>query len=450
MNKKLIILFFITFLFNIGFGQNLLLLENFNYPVGDSIVNSIANYGWTAHSARNINPLLVTSPGLTFPGYISSGIGNAVTVTGGSSSREDANKVFTEQTSGNVYVSFMVNVSSAPLDTLDYFLHLGPTPIGNIFRGRVFVRRDASNNLSFGLSKGAATGANVIKTDFNYSFNTTYLIVLKYSIISGSSNDSVSLFIFTGAIPTTEPTTPTIGPAGDAAQSDINPGTIALRQGGLTYNVKVDGIRVADSWLEAPLPVQLSSFIGYFLSNNSVKLEWETISEINNFGFYVEKLNPITNIFTTIEESFQPGAGSSLEPRKYSWIDENANGENLQYRLRQVDTDGLESYFGPIMLNPTSVKNPEVVPGEFRLNQNYPNPFNPKTNISFTVAKSGYTTLKVYNVLGNEITTLFNTIAEPGKEYILEFDASKLSSGIYYYQLSNSNQIQTRKMLLMK
>lgn len=449
MKKLLTILVFVFAVFlsyQMSSAQTLLLNENFDYPAGDSLVL----HGWSPHSSRNVVPLTVTSPGLIFSNYISSGIGNAVTVTGGSGAREDANKTFTAQTSGNVYVSFMVKVSDAPLDTIDYFLHLGPASIGTNFKGRVFVRRDALNNISFGLSKGVAGGANVIRTDFTYSMNTTYVLVLKYSIVAGTNNDLVSLFIFNTSIPTSEPETPTLGPVGDAAQADISPGSIALRQGSLNYNLVVDGIRVADSWLEAPLPVQLSSFVGYFINNNSVKLEWETISEKNNFGFYVEKLNPVTNLFTTIEESFQPGAGTTLEPKRYFWIDENAIEENLQYRLKQVDNDGLESYFGPIMLNPNSADNPAIIPAEFKLNQNYPNPFNPKTNISFTVANNGYTTLKVYNLLGNEVATLFAGIAEVGKRYEVTFDATKHSSGIYFYKLSSSGQIQTRKMLLVR
>lgn len=219
---------------------------------------------------------------------------------------------------------------------------------------------------------------------------------------------------------------------------------------GNVANIYLDQIHYSNKIEQIRLPVVISSFVGYFISNNSVKLEWETISEINNFGFYVEKLNPITNLFTTIEESFQPGAGNSFQPKQYTWTDENATESNLQYRLKQLDNNGLESYFGPIMLNPNSAENPEVIPVEFKLNQNYPNPFNPQTSITFTVANSGFTTLKVYNILGNEISTLFNSIAEAGKKYNVEFNASSLPSGIYFYKLSNSGEIQTRKMVLLK
>ncbi len=198
------------------------------------------------------------------------------------------------------------------------------------------------------------------------------------------------------------------------------------------------------------LPVQILSFIATFVDHNSVRLEWETISEVNNYGFYVQKLDPITNLFATIEESFQPGAGTSNQPRTYYWNDENPIETNLQYQLKQVDNDGLVNYFGPIMLNPNLIKQTDIVPTVFKLNQNYPNPFNPNTTISFNVTNSGHTTLKVYNLLGNEIKTLFSGNAEAGKRYEIEFDASNLTSGIYFYKLSSNGNIQVRKMTLMK
>ncbi len=197
------------------------------------------------------------------------------------------------------------------------------------------------------------------------------------------------------------------------------------------------------------LPVQLSSFIGYFVTNNSVKLEWETISEKNNFGFYVEKFNSSLNSFVTVSDLI-PGVGHSLQPQRYTWTDENAIEQNLQYRLMQVDNDGLVSYFGPIMLNPTSVKDNEIIPAVFKLYPNYPNPFNPKTLIKFSVAKSGFTTLKVYNILGNEVATLYSGNAEAGKIYQIEFDASQHTSGIYFSKLTNSSDVQLVKMVLTK
>ena len=82
--------------------------------------------------------------------------------------------------------------------------------------------------------------------------------------------------------------------------------------------------------------------------------------------------------------------------------------------------------------------------------QNYPNPFNPSTVIKFAVAESQQASLTVYDILGNEITQLFNETAEAGKVYEIEFDASDLSSGVYYYRLSTPQKSLVRKMLLLK
>lgn len=92
--------------------------------------------------------------------------------------------------------------------------------------------------------------------------------------------------------------------------------------------------------------------------------------------------------------------------------------------------------------------NSGVVNG-YQLSQNYPNPFNPTTNINFAVAKEGFVTLKVYNVLGAEVATLINKNMTSGN-YSVDFDASKLASGTYIYQLNVNGQKLSNKMLLMK
>ena len=86
---------------------------------------------------------------------------------------------------------------------------------------------------------------------------------------------------------------------------------------------------------------------------------------------------------------------------------------------------------------------------DFSLAQNYPNPFNPATIISWEMPVSGFTTLKVYDVLGNEITTLVNE-EKPAGRYEINFDANNLSSGVYYYRITTGNFTQTKKMILMR
>ena len=192
------------------------------------------------------------------------------------------------------------------------------------------------------------------------------------------------------------------------------------------------------------LPVQIVSFVGNFIGANSVKLEWQTISEVNNYGFNVQRRNG--NEYVTA--GFVAGKGTTLEPQSYSFVDENATG-SVEYRLEQIDNNGLKNYFGPIMLNPNSVAN-DIVPAVFKLNQNYPNPFNPSTKISFSLAENGYTSLKIYNILGREVATLLAGNAEAGKRYVVNFGAENLPSGLYFSKLQSGNTVEIRKMTFIK
>jgi len=88
-------------------------------------------------------------------------------------------------------------------------------------------------------------------------------------------------------------------------------------------------------------------------------------------------------------------------------------------------------------------------PNNFILYQNYPSLFNPATDISFKVAKDEFVSLKIYDVFGNEIKTLASEEKEPG-EYKIVFDATALSSGVYFYQLKTESFVQTKKMILMR
>jgi len=97
----------------------------------------------------------------------------------------------------------------------------------------------------------------------------------------------------------------------------------------------------------------------------------------------------------------------------------------------------------------TSVEKEEELPKKFSLAQNYPNPFNPSTKISFTIAETRFTSLKVYDVLGNEVATLTNK-EKPAGEYEIKFTGNELTSGVYFYQLRVGSFIETKKMILMK
>jgi hypothetical protein len=100
--------------------------------------------------------------------------------------------------------------------------------------------------------------------------------------------------------------------------------------------------------------------------------------------------------------------------------------------------------------NPVGVEYEEGQPvSEYSLTQNYPNPFNPSTQIKFALKESGYVTLKVYDALGKEVATLVKGDYTSGS-YNVSFDASGLSSGIYFYRLETGSFVQTNKMMLLK
>ncbi len=133
--------------------------------------------------------------------------------------------------------------------------------------------------------------------------------------------------------------------------------------------------------------------------------------------------------------------------------------DHFYYKICAKDTQNLYSVFSnevsidgyKIYKISTTPENEiqSIVPEEFLLSQNYPNPFNPTTRISFTLSEAGFVTLKVYDILGREVTTLFSKVMSAGK-YEVDFDASQLPSGTYIYSINAGKQQISKKMLLIK
>jgi hypothetical protein len=190
-----------------------------------------------------------------------------------------------------------------------------------------------------------------------------------------------------------------------------------------------------------PLPVELSSFSAVIV-DNGVKLKWRTETEVNNYGFEVERQRLEVRSEKWEKIGFVEGHGNSNSPKDYSFLDENISSGKFQYRLKQLDTDGNFEYSKIIEVDLGS-------PGKFELSQNYPNPFNPTTTISFSLSQSGNVTLKIYNTIGEQVAELVNGYKEAGI-YSINFDASKLNSGVYIYQITTNNLAQTKKMMLIK
>ncbi len=217
------------------------------------------------------------------------------------------------------------------------------------------------------------------------------------------------------------------------------------------------------------LPVELTSFTGTAI-NNLVRLIWQTATEVNNYGFEIERAidvdpSSLNNgyIATGWENiGFVQGHGNSNSPKYYSFTDSFPPSGKLFYRLKQVDTDGKFEYSDVVEVDVSS-------PDKLRLEQNYPNPFskgvdgNSSTIIEYAIPskgtqdlnKSGQSfasqkvTLKIYDILGRKVATLVNEEQPPGN-YKIRFNGNELPSGIYFYQLRYGEFADTKKMIMMK
>ena len=149
-----------------------------------------------------------------------------------------------------------------------------------------------------------------------------------------------------------------------------------------------------------------------------------------------------SDISTWKKIGFVYGHGSSTSPINYSFEDKNLTaGTDFTYRLKQIDYSGNFEYSKEIEI--------KITPAEISLYQNYPNPFNPVTDIKFTLPKDARVTLKIYNIIGEEVTSLINGFEKAGFHNV-QFNGSNLASGTYFYRLQTGNYIQTRKMILLK
>jgi len=179
------------------------------------------------------------------------------------------------------------------------------------------------------------------------------------------------------------------------------------------------------------VPVELVWFTAN-ANGNSVTLNWHTSTETNNSGFSLERKQVNSSQSTVRNEewseiNFISGHGTTTETQTYSFVDENLASGKYLYRLKQIDFDGTIEYSNEVEVNVS-------VPEKFELSQNYPNPFNPGTKIKYQIASSNNISLKIYDVLGNEVSSLVNEV-QPAGNYEITFDASSLSSGTYFYKL---------------
>lgn len=190
-----------------------------------------------------------------------------------------------------------------------------------------------------------------------------------------------------------------------------------------------------------PLAVQLSSFTGRIINEDEVRLEWTTLTETNCYGFEVYRMRGETGAWRKL--GFVEGHGTTLATHSYTYLDRSVGSGKYYYNIKQIDLDGKSETFPEVEVTVG------VVPGEFVLAQNYPNPFNPSTKIEFSLPRSTYATLKVFNLLGAEVATLVGQEFAAGS-YTVDWSASGAPSGVYFYRLVAGAYVETKKMLLLR
>jgi hypothetical protein len=190
------------------------------------------------------------------------------------------------------------------------------------------------------------------------------------------------------------------------------------------------------------VPVELTDFTAEEL-NSGIKLKWTTATETNNRGFEIEKAFSSRN--TNYEWKvigFVKGYGTSTINQTYSFTDRNPNPGIYHYRLKQYDFDGRFSYSKELEVDFSGVTG-------FNLSQNYPNPFNPVTIISYSLPAETFVTLKIFDVMGNDVKTLVKE-KKPAGNHRVNFYAGNLAAGLYLYQLRANDFVATKKMMLLK
>jgi Secretion system C-terminal sorting domain len=213
----------------------------------------------------------------------------------------------------------------------------------------------------------------------------------------------------------------------------------------ITYNgnsFNTDNVYWDNMCISQIVPVELTSFTAN-ANFGVVELQWITATETNNQGFEVQR--SAGGEFETI--AFVEGHGTTTETQVYTYQDRTVVVGSYSYRLKQVDFSGTFDYSNVIEADVPA-------PAEFALDQNYPNPFNPSTKIAFRLAVDSKVSLKVFDVLGQEVANLVNANLGVGAHSV-DFDASSLNSGVYLYRIEatgidGTNFVDVKKMILTK
>ena len=256
------------------------------------------------------------------------------------------------------------------------------------------------------LTEWKATGSDVQSISEMPNFTAPHLHI----------NAAIATYLEKGAIPIAGIDTDFDGQPRNATQPDIG----------------------ADEFDGTVIPVELISFTASS-DGNGATLNWLTATELNNYGFEIQR-KVLGGGFATV--AFVKGQGTTTQRNQYSFADKNLDEGKYLYRLKQMDYSGQFSYSQVVEVDVRMLNN-------YSLEQNYPNPFNPTTTIGYVLQEKSNAKLTLLNSLGEEIAVLVNGEQDKGYHKI-EFDGTRLSSGVYFYQLKAGTFIDTKKMILLR
>lgn len=385
--------------------------------------------GEELHSASNLSGVIidntsdvVLSDNITIAGDLSFLYGNLITnaykvTLGGTIYELDNSKLI-----GNLEKTCSSDICGLTFGNIGIELN-SPIPLG---AGNITVTRISGDNAV--VSVGANNSVKkrfVVTSDLSPASNADLTIQWFTSEDNGKGPNDMMMYKYVD----------TWAPIGNTTDVDGSPREI-------TQSISsIDGTYTASD-ASNPLPVELTSFTAAN-NNGSILLKWETATEVNNYGFEIQKSIDNNSNWQKIE--FIEGAGNSNSTKQYLYNDKNTTGNIIYYRLKQIDIDGTEKFLDEIQIA-------NELPEKFTLMQNYPNPFNPSTTIKYTIPSADFVSLKVYDILGNEIAELVNEVKSAGT-YSVDFNSSSypgLATGTYIYTIKAGNYSSSKKFLLLK
>jgi len=196
------------------------------------------------------------------------------------------------------------------------------------------------------------------------------------------------------------------------------------------------------------LPVQLAEFAGHRV-DGATQITWRTLSEINNYGFFVQRRTEPAVAFVDLVNGFVPGHGTTVDQHTYSFTDSAAPTGISYYRLRQVDLDGSEHALGELLVESQATAVEQTIPLSFDLRQNYPNPFNPTTTVVYVLPDREKVRLEVFDLLGRVVLVPVDEVQGPGVTSV-HIDAANLTSGTYFYRLRAGRHAATKAMMVVR